>query len=132
MKPTFIDLFCGCGGFSLGMERADFQCLAAIEFNKEAVQVFQANFPDVPHALEKDLTQFTPEELEQLIGTREVDVIVGGPPCQGFSRARQRDGANHGPRIIEDPRRQLYKRYLAFVEHFKPINHRSFLCGHSP
>lgn len=119
-KRTFIDLFCGCGGFSLGMERADFQCLAAIDFNKEAVQVFQANFAHVHHSLEKDLTQFTPEELEQLIGTREVDVIVGGPPCQGFSRARQRDGANHGPRMIEDPRRQLFQHFLAFVKHFNP------------
>lgn len=119
-KPVFIDLFCGCGGFSLGMERAGFQCLAAIDFNKEAVQVFKANFPHVPHALEKDLTQFTPAELEKLTGTREVDVIVGGPPCQGFSQARQVDGSNHGDRIIEDPRRHLYQRFLAFAKHFRP------------
>lgn len=119
-QPTFIDLFCGCGGFSLGMTRADFQCLAALDFNKEAIQVFKANFSDVAHALEKDLTKFTPQELEVLIGTKHVDVIVGGPPCQGFSQARQRDGANHGPRMIEDPRRQLYRRFLDFVEHFKP------------
>ena len=79
MKPpprhTFIDLFCGCGGFSLGMERADFQCLAAIDFNAHAVQVFKANFANVPHALEKDLTQFTPQELEKLfasLGRKEV------------------------------------------------------------
>lgn len=119
-KPTFIDLFCGCGGFSLGMERAEFQCLAAIDFNKEAIQVFKANFPHVPHALEKDLTQFTPADLESLIGTREVDVIVGGPPCQGFSQARQVDGSNHGERMVHDPRRHLYQRFLGFVEHFKP------------
>jgi len=102
------------------MERAKFQCLAAIDFNKEAVQVFRANFPKVTHALEKDLTQFTPQDLQSMIGNRGVDVIVGGPPCQGFSQARQRDGANHGPRIIDDPRRHLYRRFLAFVEHFKP------------
>lgn len=119
-KPTFIDLFCGCGGFSLGMERAQFQCLAAIDFNAHAIQVFKANFDNVPHALEKDLTQFTPQELEGLIGSREVDVIVGGPPCQGFSQARQVDGANHGKRIIEDPRRHLYREFLKFVRHFKP------------
>ena len=119
-KPTFIDLFCGCGGFSLGMKNAEFECLAALDFNPQAVQVFKANFPDVSHVLERDLTQFTPHELEQLIGTKHVDVIVGGPPCQGFSQARQRDGANHGPRMIDDPRRHLYQRFLAFVEHFKP------------
>lgn len=119
-KRTFLDLFCGCGGFSLGMNRAGFRCLAAIDFNKEAVKVFQANFPEVTNALEKDLTQFAPSELEKLIGTKKIDVIVGGPPCQGFSQARQRDGANHGPRMIEDPRRHLYQRFLAFVEHFNP------------
>jgi DNA (cytosine-5)-methyltransferase 1 len=120
LKRTFLDLFCGCGGFSLGMERAEFQCLAAIDFNPEAVKVFKANFAHVPCALEKDLTQFTPQDLEKIIRTRHVDVIVGGPPCQGFSQARQRDGANHGPRMIDDPRRHLYQRFLAFVEYFKP------------
>ncbi len=119
-QPTFIDLFCGCGGFSLGMIRAEFQCLAGIDFNPEAVQVFKANFPNVPHALERDLTQFMPSDLEKLIGTRHVDVIVGGPPCQGFSNARQVDGTNHGPRMVEDARRHLYQRFLAFVDHFKP------------
>lgn len=120
-KPlTFIDLFCGCGGFSLGLARAGFQGLAAIDFNHEAIQVYQANFKDIPQILEKDLTAFVPEELESLIGTSEVDLIVGGPPCQGFSTARQVDGANHGERLKEDPRRHLYKEFLRHVEHFKP------------
>ncbi|MEZ5387419.1 MAG: DNA cytosine methyltransferase [Prosthecobacter sp.] len=120
-QPTFIDLFCGCGGFSLGMVRAEFRCLAAVDSNKEAIQVFKANFPDVPHALERDLTVFMPTHLESIIRTKQVDVIVGGPPCQGFSQARQVDGANHGPRLVEDSRRHLYQRFLAFVEHFKPM-----------
>jgi len=102
------------------MERAKFQCLAAIDFNHDAVKVFKANFPHVPHALEKDLTTYNPKDLEMLIGQRDIDVIVGGPPCQGFSQARQRDGTNHGPRMVEDPRRQLYRRFLAFVEYFQP------------
>lgn len=56
--PNFADLFCGCGGFSLGMQRAGFKCLAAIDFNAEATAVFQKNFPQIPHALQKDLTTF--------------------------------------------------------------------------
>ena len=120
VKPTFIDLFCGCGGFTLGMERAQFRCLAAIDFNLEAIEVFRANFPGVAHGLQRDLTQFSPEQLSELLGTNTVDVIVGGPPCQGFSQARQRDGANHGPRTVDDPRRHLYERFLVFVDHFKP------------
>ncbi len=119
-KLQFIDLFCGCGGFTLGMQRAGFQCLAAIDFNAEAVATLKANIPEVKHALERDLTTFSTEELAKLIGTDHVDVIVGGPPCQGFSTARQRDGSNHGARIKEDPRRQLYREFLRFVRHFHP------------
>ena len=102
---TCIDLFSGCGGFSLGLERAGFAVLAAIDFNQEAVSIFRKNFPSVVQVLQKDLTKFPPRELAILIGTNEVDVIVGGPPCQGFSNVRQRDGANNGPRMVEDNRR---------------------------
>jgi DNA (cytosine-5)-methyltransferase 1 len=118
--PTFLDLFCGCGGFSLGMERAGFRCLAALDFNKEAIATFRANFPEVPHVLEKDLTTFAPSQLASLIGTDRVDVITGGPPCQGFSGARKVDGANHGERLKDDPRRLLFREYLRYVGHFRP------------
>ncbi|MGD0390992.1 MAG: DNA cytosine methyltransferase [Tepidisphaeraceae bacterium] len=117
---TCIDLFCGCGGFSLGMQRAGFRVLAAIDFNSEAIQVFQRNFAEVPQVLKRDLTTFDPVELATLIDTREVDVVVGGPPCQGFSNVRQRDGANHGPRLVEDGRRYLYRTFLDYVEYFSP------------
>jgi DNA (cytosine-5)-methyltransferase 1 len=120
MSLTFIDLFCGCGGFTLGMERAGFKCLAAIDSNEEAIEVFQKNFPQVPHALQENLTEFSAEQLGDLMGDQAVDVIVGGPPCQGFSTVRQRDGANSGPRMVEDPRRYLYQTFLSYVEHFKP------------
>lgn len=117
---TCLDLFCGCGGFSLGMERAGFQCLAAIDFNPEAVAVFKHNFPHVPQALEKDLTKFTPANLAKLISVDHVDAIVGGPPCQGFSTVRQVDGANNGSRLVEDPRRHLYQEFLKYVGFFRP------------
>jgi DNA (cytosine-5)-methyltransferase 1 len=106
-RLTCIDLFCGCGGFSLGLERAGYAILAAIDFNAEAIKVFRKNFPSVVQVLEKDLTKFLPSELAKLIGNDDVDVIVGGPPCQGFSTVRQCDGANNGPRMIEDKRRYL-------------------------
>lgn len=128
-KPTFIDLFSGCGGFTLGMLRAGFHCLAAVDFNKEAIQTLRANLqaksptklPPVGFALEADLTQLTPIKLAAVIGQASVDVIVGGPPCQGFSTARQRDGSNHGDkRLKEDPRRHLFRNFLDHVEHFQP------------
>ena len=117
---TYVDLFSGCGGFSLGLEWAGLKCLAAIDFNGPAIKTFKANHPHVPHALVKDLTAFRPEQLDRLIAPQRVDLIVGGPPCQGFSRARQVDGANHGDRLVHDPRRDLYKEFLRYVAYYQP------------
>jgi len=117
---NFIDLFCGCGGFTLGMERAGLKCLAAIDFNAEAIATLRANLSHIKHVLHRDLTLFTPEALSELICVKHVDVIVGGPPCQGFSTARQVDGANHGKRLTDDPRRHLYQELLKYVSFFKP------------
>ncbi len=82
--------------------------------------VFQENLPDVPNVLKRDLKKFTAPELAGLIGDTPVDVVIGGPPCQGFSTARQRDGANHGDRLVHDSRRHLYEEYLKYVEFFQP------------
>lgn len=125
---TCLDLFCGCGGFTLGMQRAGFNVLAAMDFNQEAIAALQNNLIDncpkglkpVGYALNCDLTKYNPKELATLINTKTVDVIVGGPPCQGFSTARQVDGANHGARLKEDPRRLLYQEYLRYVDFFQP------------
>lgn len=117
----YIDLFSGCGGFSLGLKRAGLKCLAAIDHDIHAVNTFKQNFPGVEHVLERDLTQFQPEELRQIIGDEKVDVIIGGPPCQGFSKVRMVDGSNHGKRTVADPRRLLYQNYLHYVEFFKPF-----------
>jgi DNA (cytosine-5)-methyltransferase 1 len=128
-RPTFIDLFSGCGGFTLGMLRAGFDCKAAIDFNSQAVSALRANLqaksptglPPVGFALEADLTTLPPATLEAIIGTNRLDVIVGGPPCQGFSTARQRDGSNHGTdRLKDDSRRHLFRNFLGYVEHFQP------------
>lgn len=117
---TFIDLFSGCGGFSLGLEWAELRCLAAIDFNASAIQTFRRNHPDVPTALVKDLTKFSPKELDKTLGSERVDLIVGGPPCQGFSKARQVGGSNHGDRLVYDPRRELYREFLKYVAYYQP------------
>lgn len=118
--PSFIDLFCGCGGFTLGMLRAGFECVAAIDFDHEAISTLQANLQTLPHVLQRDLTKYKPSDLAKVIGRNRIDVIVGGPPCQGFSTARQVDGANHGARLTDDPRRYLYREFLKYVDFFQP------------
>jgi len=69
---TCLDLFCGCGGFTLGMELAGFRTLAAIDFNPEAVVVHRHNFPRVGHVLEQDLTRFQPAHLDALLAGERV------------------------------------------------------------
>ncbi len=119
-KPTFIDLFSGCGGFSVGLEQSGMNCLAGIDHNEHAINSFKSNHSDGTVSLVKDMTLFDPSELEVLIGRNRVDLIVGGPPCQGFSSARQSSGSNSGQRLVEDPRRELYKYFLKFVKYFQP------------
>ncbi|MBI5101560.1 MAG: DNA cytosine methyltransferase [Nitrospirae bacterium] len=120
-RLTVIDLFCGCGGFSLGMLRAGYDVIAGVDFDSDALATYKENLPDVPYAVHADLTVLRPEKLKELTGVTRVDVIVGGPPCQGYSTARMRDGANHGNRrLVPDKRRQLYKYFLKHVEGFQP------------
>jgi DNA (cytosine-5)-methyltransferase 1 len=116
-KIQFIDVFSGCGGLSYGLELAGLECLAAIDFNALAIDTFNLNHAKLV-GMKQDLIKFEPEDLQKIIGQKKVDLIVGGPPCQGFSSARKSGGANLGTRLIEDPRRDLYKRFLKFVEVF--------------
>ena len=120
IKPTFIDLFSGCGGFSVGLEHAGLKCLSGIDHNVHAIDTFRHNHDENTISLAKDMTAFTPLELSHLIGTNHVDLIIGGPPCQGFSIARQSAGSNSGHRLVDDPRRELYKYFLKFVDFFRP------------
>ncbi|HSV98697.1 MAG TPA: DNA cytosine methyltransferase [Sedimentisphaerales bacterium] len=125
---TCVDLFSGCGGLTLGMQRAGFHVLAAIDCDAVAIDTLRANLIERHHpgripvsrALPRDLSQFGPAELALLLDVSCVDVIVGGPPCQGFSTARQVDGANHGARLTPDPRRDLYRHFLRYVDFFQP------------
>lgn len=118
-KLKFIDVFSGCGGLSYGLEMAGLECLAAIDFNAIAIETFNLNHK-YKVGLQRDLTQFEPKELAQTMGINEIDLVVGGPPCQGFSTARSQGGGNFGKEYIEDKRRDLYKYFLKYVEFFKP------------
>lgn len=116
----FIDLFSGCGGMSLGFEMAGFESLIAIDNWKDALVTYAHNRKN-PKTLCADLHTLSPKDVESQIGSSEVDVIIGGPPCQGFSVA--------GKRIIEDERNKLYKSFVAMVAHFRP---RAFVMENVP
>ena len=106
-----IDLFCGCGGLSLGFEQAGYKVLLGIDNWEDSLVTFRYNH----HGSETmcaDLMNLNPMSVEERIGNKKVDVIIGGPPCQGFSVA--------GKRIIDDNRNKLYKSFVRMVAHFKP------------
>jgi len=134
--PRTLDLFAGCGGLSLGFDAAGFKTIGAVEFDPYAARSHAVNFMSgVPHdkfeahASAKDITKVEPAELMKAFGhagkvDRHVDVIVGGPPCQAFARvgrAKLREIADHPQAFLQDPRSNLYLRYLHYVNELKPI-----------
>lgn len=107
-----LSLFSGCGGFSLGFSAAGFHVKGYLELEDYLRQIYKLNFPDSLE-LGSDITEISTNLLESFrerIGV--VDVIIGGPPCQGFSLS--------GKRLIADPRNVLFKHYLRFVDVFRP------------
>ena len=110
-EHTFIDLFSGCGGLSLGFEMAGFTSILAIDNWKDALTTYAYNRKDT-RTLCGDLATLDPFKIKEEFCISNVDVIIGGPPCQGFSVA--------GKRIIDDERNKLYKSFVAFVDCFRP------------
>lgn len=108
---TFIDLFSGCGGMSLGFEMAGFTCKLAIDNWKDALTTYAYNRTDAK-VLCDDLAALDPNKVKEEYNISNVDVIIGGPPCQGFSVA--------GKRIVDDERNRLYKSFVNFVDCFRP------------
>lgn len=112
--PTYIDLFSGSGGFSLGFDWAGFKNIFSVEYDKEICKTYRFNFPN--HQLEEcDISSLTEERIKQLIGNNTVDVVIGGPPCQGFSIA-----GCIGRRFAEDPRNRLFTEFVRVVSIAKP------------
>lgn len=127
-RPKFIDLFAGCGGLSLGLVHAGWQGIFAIEENKDAFNTLRHNllsnnsarpyrkpysWPDSVPMEPFDIREFRRQYsdiLEDLSGS--IQLVAGGPPCQGFSYA--------GRRNPKDPRNQLFKEYVEFVKILQP------------
>lgn len=110
-KYTIIDLFSGCGGLSLGFEMAGFDVKLAIDNWEDALVTYRYNHKNTK-TLNADLLNLDPAKVEKDFDLHDIDVIIGGPPCQGFSVA--------GKRIIDDDRNKLYKSFVRFVDYFKP------------
>ena len=115
-RPIAIDLFAGAGGLSLGFEQAGFDVAAAVEIDPVHAAVHHFNFSHWG-VLPRSVRDVTGDELkgivrEQYRGDRDVDVVVGGAPCQGFSLI--------GQRALDDPRNSLVKEFLRIVREVQP------------
>ena len=108
-RPIGVDLFSGAGGMSLGFEQAGFDVVAAVEIDPVHAAVHKFNFPSCS-VLAKSVTEVSGAEIRSVsgIGTRKVDVVFGGAPCQGFSMI--------GKRALDDPRNSLVRDFVRIVK----------------
>jgi len=111
MKKTFIDLFSGAGGMSCGLEMAGLQCLLGVDQDKTAIETFKLNHKQA-QAIAGDIRTISTEQINDIIQNQNIDIICGGPPCQGFSTI----GSNNK----EDTRNFLFWEFLRVVEAFDP------------
>jgi len=117
---NIIDLFCGAGGLSYGFERAGYKVLVGIDNDAAALRTFELNHKD-SKTICGDITQITYENIRSVVGDNKIDVIVGGPPCQGMSLS--------GPRKFDDPRNRLYLSYIRLVKEIQP---KAFIIENVP
>lgn len=111
-----IDLFCGCGGISTGLRAAGFDVIAGVDIEPHYLCSFAHNFPNAK-SLKLDITDVSPEAFMKLVGIRSgaLDLLAGGPPCQGFSKNVPRK-----QRYLDDPRNKLMKSFLDYCEALQP------------
>lgn len=114
MSHTYIDLFCGAGGLSLGFDNAGFENVFSVEFNPDFAKTYKRNFP-AHNLIVDDVRNIDSEMIRNIVGNKEIDVIIGGPPCQGFSIA-----GNIGRTFIDDERNRLFKEFVRFVACVQP------------
>lgn len=119
-KLTVVDLFCGAGGLSVGFSQAGFNIVYGIDNDNNSLQTFGMNFKS-SKAVNVDLFNFNHSEFKKILDGKKIDVVIGGPPCQGFSLT--------GTRKEDDPRNKLYQ---AFFEIVKLTNPKAFLIENVP
>ena len=110
---NFIRFICGCGGFTQGFKQAGYSPVLGVDMWQDATKTYKYNFPESA-VINEDITKLTAKDLldASCVEANDIDVIIGGPPCQGFSIS--------GKRMIDDPRNVLYKSFVQFVGEIRP------------
>ena len=116
-----IDLFCGAGGLSYGFQQAGYNVLLGVDNDEKALETFELNHKS-SKTLSGDITKISYEkDIKPQLEGKRIDVIIGGPPCQGMSLS--------GPRRLDDPRNKLYMSYIRLVREIQP---RAFVIENVP
>jgi DNA (cytosine-5)-methyltransferase 1 len=125
-KPTVVDLFCGAGGLSLGFQAAGCRILAGVDFDEMAGKTFSRNFLKLqedapPKVMAGDEGNLEELSFSSLLGDERPDILIGGPPCQGFSRiGRAKLDSLTEEGFADDPRNELYRRFLGAANFWQP------------
>ncbi len=115
-----IDLFSGAGGLTIALKNAGYDVVLANEINSRFAETHHYNFPDIP-MIEKDIHDVTLNEIKNITNNAEIDLVIGGPPCQGFSVFGKRRFVNtQGYLPQNDPRNHLVYEYIRIVKEVKP------------
>lgn len=118
--PTVLDLFCGAGGMSLGFQNAGCKILGGIDINPHAIRTHHKNFPNCKLNIEaQDIAEINLNKLS--IKPGEVDILIGGPPCQVYSQIGLGKLKSLGKNIEIDPRNFLYQNFVKFIGFYKPL-----------
>lgn len=128
MRYKVLDLFSGGGGLSEGFLQAGFDVAVSIEIDDKACDTQRKNHPDTI-VIQGDLTELSPEKLKKETQIDGYDLIIGGPPCQGFSTIGTRLGTSDFGEFGEDPRNSLYKEFVKYVRYYQP---KMFLMENVP
>ncbi len=119
MKYNAIDLFSGAGGLHIGFEKAGFDIELCIDNNDLVERTHKRNFPNIP-MINRDIRTVTSDEIKTYIKNENVDVIIGGPPCQGFSTIGKRVSSDPEKRLKHDPRNELVLTYARIIREIRP------------
>jgi len=116
---TAIDLFSGAGGLHIGFENAGFEIKLCIDNNDLVEKTHRRNFPNIP-MINRDINQVPTSEIKKYLADGGVDIIIGGPPCQGFSTIGHRASSNPVKRAEKDPRNELVLTYARIIKEIQP------------
>lgn len=119
MAYNVLDIFSGAGGLMLGFEQEGFEIILSTDIDEDCEKVHRYNRPDKSY-IRADIYDLTNDKIDELLEGKRIDVLIGGPPCQGFSTIGARASSDPEKRMKHDPRNDLFREYIRILKHVNP------------